>query len=129
MCAPGTLETVRARIETEEPPGVEVPRLSRRAALVAGAGTVLATAVPSRAFARSPMPGGSRMADLTHTFSEDFPLFPGTPPTSRTTRSPYRRTASTASSGRCSNTPARTWTCLRTSSSADERSRRSASPS
>ena len=85
MCAPGTLETVRARIETEEPPGVEVPRLSRRAALVAGAGTVLATAVPSRAFARSPMPGGSRMADLTHTFSEDFPLFPGTPPTSRTT--------------------------------------------
>jgi kynurenine formamidase len=25
------------------------------------------------------------MADLTHTFSEDFPLFPGTPPTSRTT--------------------------------------------
>ena len=85
MCVPGTLETVRAQIEAEEPPDVDVPRLSRRTALLAGAATALATAIPGRALAGSAGRSGMRLADLTHVFSEDFPLFPGAPPTSRTT--------------------------------------------
>ena len=35
MCVPGTLETVRERVEREGP-----PRVSRRMALLAGAGTI-----------------------------------------------------------------------------------------
>jgi len=85
MCVPGTVETVRARLEAEPPPRIEAPRLSRRAALLAGAGTALAAAVPGRAFAHRGDPAGPGLADLTHTFSEEFPLFPGVPPTSRTT--------------------------------------------
>jgi kynurenine formamidase len=59
--------------------------VSRRAALLAGAGTALAASLPSRAFGHRGNAGGSKLADLTHTYSEEFPLFPGVPPISRTT--------------------------------------------
>ena len=90
MCVPGTVETVRARLEEEGPPS-----LSRRAVLGAGAGALLAGALPGEALARGGRGRGRghgrgkgrrrRLADLTHTFSEDFPLFPGSPENSRTT--------------------------------------------
>jgi kynurenine formamidase len=85
MCVAGTVETVRARLEVQEPPRIDPPRLSRRAALLAGTGTALAAALPGRALAHRGTHAGMNLADLTHTFSEDFPLFPGAPPTSRTT--------------------------------------------
>ncbi len=86
MCVPGTVETVRARMEREGPPApIEPLRLSRRAALLGGAGAALAAAVPGRALARRGDPAGTRTADLTHTFSEDFPLYPIGPGVSRST--------------------------------------------
>lgn len=83
MCVPGTVEVVRARLEADATPAPQSPRLTRRAALLAGAGTALVAASPGRAFAHRGGTGGARLADLTHTFSEEFPLFPGHPPTSR----------------------------------------------
>jgi kynurenine formamidase len=85
MCVPGTVEIVRARLEAQPPPRIEAPRVSRRAALLAGAGTALAAAVPRRAFGQRGDAGGTKLADLTHTYSDAFPLFPGAPPTTRTT--------------------------------------------
>jgi kynurenine formamidase len=85
MCVPGTVEIVRARLEAQPPPRIEPPRVTRRAALLAAAGTALAATVPSRAFGQRGSSFGSKVADLTHTFSEEFPLFPGSPPISRTT--------------------------------------------
>jgi kynurenine formamidase len=86
MCVPGTLETVRERIEREGP-----PRVSRRAALAAGAGAVAAAALPGTASARGlglrhGRPSGKgRLIDLSHEFRDDFPAFPGAPATSRET--------------------------------------------
>jgi kynurenine formamidase len=86
MCVPGTLETVRERIEREGP-----PRVSRRAALAAGAGAVAGVAVPGAASARGlgrhrrGPKGRGRLVDLSHEFREDFPAFPGAPATSRET--------------------------------------------
>jgi kynurenine formamidase len=86
MCVPGTLETVRERIEREGP-----PRVSRRVALGAGAGAVAAAALPGAASARGPgrhrggPTGKRRLVDLSHEFREDFPAFPGAPATSRET--------------------------------------------
>jgi kynurenine formamidase len=86
MCVPGTLETVRERIEREGP-----PRVSRRVALGAGAGAMAAAALPSAASAsgrgrpRGEPTGKGRLVDLTHEFREDFPAFPGAPATSRET--------------------------------------------
>lgn len=75
MCVPGTHQAVRERIDSEGPSGI-----SRRAALGGGAGVLAAAALPGSALA-----GGSRrhdhrhrrgaLVDLTHTFSESFPLF------------------------------------------------------
>jgi kynurenine formamidase len=76
MCVPGTLDTVRERIDRDGP-----PRLSRRAALSAGAGAALVAALPSSA--RGHRRG--RLVDLSHEFRDDFPAFPGAPPTSRET--------------------------------------------
>jgi kynurenine formamidase len=84
MCVPGTIEIVRAGLEAEPPPPRQPARLSRRAALLAGAGSALAAATPVHAFAHPRGRPRSRLADLTHTFSEDFPLFPGLPATNRT---------------------------------------------
>ena len=58
--------------------------MSRRAALLAAAGTTLGAALPSRAFGQRGN-AGPKLADLTHTFSEEFPLFPGPPPITRST--------------------------------------------
>jgi kynurenine formamidase len=83
MCVPGTEAVVRARMAEEGPPRPVGPRLTRRhamAAAAAGAVAALAPAAPARA--RSSM---KRVADLSHVFRDDFPLFPGAPPTSRQT--------------------------------------------
>lgn len=79
MCVPGTLETVRERIDREGP-----PRVSRRTALAAGAGAVLASALPDAAPARG-RGHKRRQIDLSHEFREDFPAFPGAPVTTRET--------------------------------------------
>jgi hypothetical protein len=44
MCLPGTVETVRERVEREG-----APRLDRRSALLGAAGAALATALPASA--------------------------------------------------------------------------------
>ena len=86
MCVPGTLETVRERVEREGP-----PRVSRRVALAAGAGALASAGLPGAVSARgrrghrAGRTGKGRLVDLSHVFSEDFPAFPGAPPTSRET--------------------------------------------
>jgi kynurenine formamidase len=84
MCVPGTMETVRGRIEREGP-----PRLSRRAALAVGAGAAFGAVLPGAASAHGRRDGSSerpkRLVDLSHEFREDFPAFPGAPATSRAT--------------------------------------------
>jgi kynurenine formamidase len=80
MCVPGTVETVRDRIEREGP-----PRISRRAALAAAAaGTATAAALPGTAAADGGR-RGKKLVDLSHEFREDFPVFPNSPESSRTT--------------------------------------------
>ena len=69
MCLPGTVETVRERIETEG-----LPRLDRRAALLGAAGAALAAALPAAARGRSGA-GATSVQDLTHLFFEGFPTF------------------------------------------------------
>lgn len=65
MCVPGTLETVRDRMEREGP-----PRVSRRVALAAGAGALTAAALPGTVAARRPEQAfgdhgrGRRLVDL-----------------------------------------------------------------
>ena len=72
MCLPGTIETVRARVEAEGP-----PKLDRRAALLGAAGAAVAAALPGRAIgAKLPT---NRLQDLTHEFREGFPGFLGAP--------------------------------------------------
>jgi kynurenine formamidase len=83
MCVPGTLETVRDRMEREG-----APRVSRRVALATGAGALTAAALPATAAGRGhggDRGRGRRLVDLSHEFREDFPAFPGAPPTSRRT--------------------------------------------
>ena len=77
MCLPGTVETVRERVE-----GEGGPRLDRRSALLGAAGAALATALPAgaRGFRT-----GRRVQDLTHVFTEGFPTFGPPSPD----RSPY----------------------------------------
>ncbi|HSO01417.1 MAG TPA: cyclase family protein, partial [Gaiellaceae bacterium] len=72
MCLPGTIETVRERVEQEG-----VPRLDRRAALLGAAGVALAATLPGRALG-STTPT-NRLQDLTHVFREGFPMFLGAP--------------------------------------------------
>ena len=82
MCVPGTEEAVRARLAEEPEPG----RVSRRTALAAGAGALAAGLMPSSAAAgngrgrKRRRRGRTRFVDLTHTFREDFALYPGSPP-------------------------------------------------
>jgi kynurenine formamidase len=86
MCVPGTVEIVRARMAEVEAPAPPV-RLTRRTALLAAAGAAAAAAMP-RAAIPAASRGGTRMADLTHVYSEDFPSFadpPIFPATERTT--------------------------------------------
>ena len=78
MCLPGTIEAVREQTEQRD-----APRVDRRALLLGGAGAALAAAFPLDALA-----GGGhgdhrrkRYADLTHTFTDGFPVFVGDSPT------------------------------------------------
>jgi kynurenine formamidase len=81
MCVPGTVEAVRTRVEREG-----IPRVSRRAALAGAAGAVAAAALPSGAAAHRRDGHRKRgYVDLSHVYSEDFPLFPGAPVTTRRT--------------------------------------------
>ncbi len=84
MCVPGTVETVRDRVEREG-----VPEVSRRAALAAGGVVLAGTAFPELAAAqgrkRRKRKRGHRLVDLSHEYREDFPLFPGATPTTRQT--------------------------------------------
>jgi len=77
MCVPGTVEAVRKRADEEG-----LPRIDRRAALLAGAGAAVAAALPASASAKRRK--AKRFQDLTHVYSETFPLFLGAPiPTQR----------------------------------------------
>ena len=78
MCPPGTIETVRARAEEEG-----VPRISRRAALGFAAGAAAAAALPAPV-ARARRIPDKRAVDLTHTFTEGFPVYAFDPPSRRT---------------------------------------------
>lgn len=72
MCLPGTIETVRARVEEEG-----LPKLDRRTVLLGAAGAAVAAALPGRALgAKLPT---NRLQDLTHEFREGFPGFLGAP--------------------------------------------------
>ena len=118
MCAPGTVETVRARADAE---GI---RLDRRTALMAGAGAALSAALPGRAVAaRTP---SNRLVDLTHVYSEEFLLFLGAPvETTREVIVTVVPDGFTRSGGRSGNTPVPTWTRPRTSSPTGDSRRRS----
>jgi kynurenine formamidase len=82
MCVPGTVEAVRGRVQREG-----LPRVSRRAALAAGAGALAGAALPGTAWPHRSHGHRSRkrLVDLSHVYSEDFPQFPGTPATTRET--------------------------------------------
>jgi kynurenine formamidase len=73
MCLPGTIETVRARVEQEGP-----RKLDRRTALLGAAGAAVAAAFPASALGRD-TPSKNRFQDLTHEFREGFPGFLGAP--------------------------------------------------
>jgi kynurenine formamidase len=73
MCLPGTVEVVREQVETREG-----PRIDRRTALAGGIAAAAAAAFPMRAFAHRPPK--KRLQDLTHVFTEGFPVFTFDPP-------------------------------------------------
>jgi kynurenine formamidase len=76
MCLPGTAETVREQIEASGEPKVD-----RRTAVLGAAGVALAAAFPAGALANGRRGRGKRrFADLTHTFTEGFPVFTGATP-------------------------------------------------
>lgn len=75
MCLPGTVETVRARVEQEG-----LPRINRRMALAGAAGAGVAAALPGTAAARPRRRGRRRIQDLTHVFREGSPVFSGPEP-------------------------------------------------
>ena len=73
MCLPGTVEAVREQVEADEG-----RRIDRRAALAGGVATVVAASFPARALAHRPPK--KRLQDLTHVFTEGFPVFTFDPP-------------------------------------------------
>jgi kynurenine formamidase len=77
MCLPGTVETVR-----EQTNGEQSPRVSRRTVVLGGVGAAVAAAFPTSALAVRPAKG--RFADLTHVFTEGFPVFTGDTPARET---------------------------------------------
>jgi kynurenine formamidase len=76
MCLPGTVETVREQARAAG------PRVDRRTALLGGLGAAAALAFPAAAHAVRPAKG--RFQDLTHVFTEGFPVFTGDPPARET---------------------------------------------
>ena len=79
MCLPGTIETVREQTEAEGGPKVD-----RRTAILGAAGVALTAAFPSGALASRGGGRKGRVADLTHTFTEGFPVFTGATPARET---------------------------------------------
>jgi kynurenine formamidase len=84
MCLPGTVEKVR-----EQSPKEGVRRLDRRTALLSGVGAAFAMTLPGRAVAgrgddRDHRHSKNRLQDLTHTFTEGFPVFTFDPPARET---------------------------------------------
>jgi kynurenine formamidase len=78
MCLPGTVEKVREQTRSEDG-----PRLDRRAVLLGGVGAAVAATFPVRAAAgRRRRPKKERLEDLTHVFTEGFPVFTFDPPAS-----------------------------------------------
>jgi kynurenine formamidase len=80
MCLPGTVEKVREQTRSED-----VSRLDRRAVLLGGVGAAVAATFPARATAGRRRPHRSekkRLEDLTHVFTEGFPVFTFDPPAS-----------------------------------------------
>jgi kynurenine formamidase len=76
MCLPGTVEAVREQTASEG------HRISRRTALLGAVGAAAAVALP--ASARAVRPAKGRFQDLTHVFTEGFPVFTGDPPARET---------------------------------------------
>jgi kynurenine formamidase len=81
MCLPGTVETVREQF-TRERLENGAPLLRRRTVVLGGVGAAVAAALP--ASARAVRPGKGHFADLTHVFTEGFPVFTGDPPVRET---------------------------------------------
>ena len=77
MCLPGTVETVREQAKNED-----ATRVSRRTVVLGGVGAAVAAAFPASALAVRPAKG--RFQDLTHVFTEGFPVFVGDPPARET---------------------------------------------
>jgi kynurenine formamidase len=78
MCLPGTVEKVREQTRSEDG-----PRLDRRAVLLGGVGAAVAATFPARATAgRSHRREKKHLEDLTHVFTEGFPVFTFDPPAS-----------------------------------------------
>jgi kynurenine formamidase len=77
MCLPGTVEKVRQQVESEEG-----ARLNRRAVILGGLGAAVGATFPARAAAgRKPhRHERKRLQDLTHVFTEGFPVFSFDPP-------------------------------------------------
>jgi kynurenine formamidase len=73
MCLPGTVEAVREQVEADEG-----RRIDRRTALAGGVAAAVAATFPARAFAHRPPK--KRLQDLTHVFTEGFPVFTFDPP-------------------------------------------------
>jgi kynurenine formamidase len=70
MCLPGTIEAVGSRSREEG-----APRISRRTALLAGAGGAAAALLPAGARAGASSTRGHHLQDLTHTLREGFPVY------------------------------------------------------
>jgi kynurenine formamidase len=79
MCLPGTHEFVRDQLQAEG-----APKISRRTALAGAAGAALAATFPAGALANGGRGRKNRFCDLTHTFTEGFPVFTGATPTRET---------------------------------------------
>jgi kynurenine formamidase len=74
MCLPGTVEAVREQVEADEG-----RRLDRRTALAGGLAAAAALGFPTRALAHGR--SKKRLQDLTHVFTEGFPVFTFDTPT------------------------------------------------
>jgi len=79
MCVLGTTEIVRERAERGE-----VPRISRRAMLLSSAGVAGAATLPAPVLAGAGTRKKRRSQDLTHVFTEGFPVYSFDPPARRT---------------------------------------------
>jgi kynurenine formamidase len=77
MCLPETLETVRDQLRP-----AESRRVDRRTVLLGGVGAAVAAAFPTSAGARGRP--RDRVRDLTHVFTDGFPVFTFDPPTRET---------------------------------------------